>query len=688
MRTAIVTSLFLLTLNLTSHCSSVSTAKTDNTRAAEPATADGLSAAAGHINQSLPSTADADTVPRDTQLTKQPSAHSKPANPLTQPGLFDPARHIGTNEIKPGMAGYGLTVFSGTKPERFTVKVVSVIHNHEPGRDAIIIRCVDNEQFAMARGVQGVSGSPVYFNNRLAGAMAFGWAYSQEPLYGVTPIREMLGVRQASRPVGQRRGNIDASSALLSRVTYHDLMRDNLLTPEQINRLITRTGLGGPVDHSPSGLTTLPMPLLLAGRSQAALRQAERHIPGLNLSIGMPATGATTAQGVPTTAASAGTSHSPLKLEPGGTLAIPLISGDINGAILGTVTDVIDNQVYAFGHGWNGEGATNWPMATGQVYTFVGRVNISFKLGSALDIVGSLLADEAPAVYGELGDIPSLIPVTVSTRWPDTGFDETISAEIARDELLDPTLATLVVINSVLRRGGLPREHTIDYRFNMTFDGLDPIEFANRSSAESVGDIIADLFDPLTLLLSNPWRRVHLSGLHADLTVQHENHISIIESAHLSHHTLRPGDTLTAHVVLRPLRGNPVSRNIELELPDNLPDGVYKIDIGSVDTYRRLLSTSQPHLYRAYAADDVRRIMQERLSLARDRLYISMALPRSGLALADRALPDLPASKAALLADQSRQIAATPFKPVISNSIPANSVVRGSETFEITVRRP
>ena len=113
----------------------------------------------------------------------------------TAENKIDTDRYIDISKIHTGMRGDGLTVFQGTQVERFDVEVVSVMKNYMPKRNAILIRCLD-ERFIKSRGVEGVSGSPVYFEGKLAGAMAFGWSFSEEPLYGVTPIDEMLAVRR------------------------------------------------------------------------------------------------------------------------------------------------------------------------------------------------------------------------------------------------------------------------------------------------------------------------------------------------------------------------------------------------------------------------------------------------------------------------------------------------------------
>ena len=130
----------------------------------------------------------------EPQAIQTPDSQSSPAVLEARSDTdFDPRLHIDVDQLKPGMQGYGLTVFQGIEPERFELEIVSILHTFDVKRKAILIRCLD-ERFTLAKVVAGVSGSPVFFNDKLAGAMAFAWAYNEEPLYGVTPIREMLDV--------------------------------------------------------------------------------------------------------------------------------------------------------------------------------------------------------------------------------------------------------------------------------------------------------------------------------------------------------------------------------------------------------------------------------------------------------------------------------------------------------------
>jgi len=591
---------------------------------------------------------------------------------------FDRQRYIDIDQIEAGMRGYGLTVFQGVSPERFEIVVVSVIRNTNqtgPKRGAILIRCKD-KRFDLARGVQGVSGSPVFFDGRMAGAMAFGWKNGEEPLYGVTPIREMLEVGHTGE-VGER-GTEGAAKFSFDPSLYRRLMRDVLLEPDQTQKLVrewspTRERVrDGEIS---TGLTALPLALTVSGINEQTAVRLRKWIP--SLSANMAATSADIAEKW----------AGKIKIEPGGTLTIPQIVGDFNFAVLGTVTEVVGDRVYGFGHSWNANGATSWPMGTGYVHTFVNLKTMSFKLGQMVELVGTIQADEAAAVYGRVGTKPPMVPAAIEVEWPYLDRLENFKVRLARDQRRDPFLATVAGINAILYRGGLPWDHTIRYQVEMRFEEIPPLSFSNISSQSDVFDIIDDLMVPLGLILNNPWKEVTLTGMEMKAAISDKACVARIKSAQLNQRIFQPGQTVIAALVLQPLRRPTFGVQVCLPLPSDLPPGKYKINLGSYLNYRRALQDAQPHRYIAYDADDVQRILQERLSLSRNGLYITMSLPQKGLAIERNELPYLPGSKSMLLNDKSRKADVTQFRPLLSNKIDTDYVIVGKQLFDIEVRQ-
>ena len=590
---------------------------------------------------------------------------------------FDPSRHIDVSEIKPGMHGYGLTVFKGTAIERFEVEVLSIAKNFQPKRDAILIMC-DDERFTVAKGVQGVSGSPVFFDDRLAGAMAFGWAFGEEPLYGVTLIRQMLAVQTTGqRHKSEQQEDTARSSLVLDRGTYEDLMGEALLNPEQLQTIARRSGLARRSWSDAAGpMRLLPVTIPVGGLQRSALEALETKLGPLAFETGLAGSGV----GALITGARP-------KLERGSALTIPLMAGDVNGAVLGTVTEVVGDQVYGFGHSWNGNGGSQWPMGTGWIHTFVNRKSISFKLGQMVDVVGTIWADETAAVYGQVGDLPNMIPVDVKVRWDYLDQQETFHSDIADDQGISAILGTLVTINSAAYRGEMPLEHTLRYETTVEFDKVDTIAYANISSGMDVSDLLSDTLEPLLLVMMNPWEKVRLKRLEVSVTIENRDRLYVVKSAELGKRLYQPGETVVAEATLEPLREAAVRNSVSLTLPKDLEDGDYKITVGSFMDYRQGLQKAQPHLFRVFDAAGVQRALQKRLNIARNGLYMTMELPKRGVAIEDEALEKLPGTKAMLLTDKSRQKIISQFGPLLWSRLETDFVVAGKKTFAIKVQR-
>jgi hypothetical protein len=503
----------------------------------------------------------------------------------------------------------------------------------------------------------------------MAGAMAFGWPYSEEPIYGVTPIREMLEVKRHPEPPVAG----GARALALNREIYRNLMAPRLLERAELARLVRESGLAraDEAGTARTGLTPLPMSLGMGGVSPAAVDYLRDYL-GVNLTAG------------PGSAAAPGVSA---ELCPGGTVTIPLADGDINAAVLGTVTDVVGEKVYAFGHGWNAEGAAAWPMATGYVHTFISRNNMSFKLGHALEIVGSVRADEAAGIYGEIGPPPRMIPVEITVAWAQDGGEKTFHTRLAPDERLDGLLTAIVLVGGLMHKGGLPRDHTITYALDVDFEDLPSLSYQNISSDAGPMHLIEETLPTLTLLLNNPWRPVAMKRVRLQATIAARSSLAEFRSVQLDRRLYRPGETVQARAELETLRNGRHWVSLSLPLPDDLPDGAYQVNIGSSEQHRQQLQATQPHRYMAFCAADVQRILQERLSLARSDLYLSLALPGEGLALAEESLPDLPGSRTLLLNDPSRKTLTANFAPLAVAQVKTDFMLLGGETFSIEVRR-
>ena len=600
-------------------------------------------------------------------------------NPSGPKDNFDRIRYIDTSEIKRGMKGYGLTVFAGTEPERFDVEVISVVHNFMPKMDIILVRCLD-ERHRISNPVGGDSGSPVFFDNRLAGALAYGWFYSKEPLYGVTPIRHMLNVQETANLKMGAQATTSGRSHVFDRDVYRDLMRDELLTKEQIYQLVKASGLvRGSVQSTQNGWQMLPLSLTVGGFSPQAIEHLQDWIPGLALESGG---GGASSGGGGSRAAEK------IKLQRGSALTIPLVTGDMSMRVLGTATEVDGDKVFGFGHPFQAEGKATWPMGTGYIHKVVNKTDRSFKLGEAVDVIGMIEVDESAAVYGRIGKKAPMIPMEVKVRWPQQAQTEQFTMQLLQHELLDPALVASVILDALLMRGELPRENTVRYQMKMEFDGAESLEFKNSTSGPyGWNDMLSESLSVVALMLDNPWEKVKLAGVQVEMEVEAQETVGYIKSITLGQRRYRPGETVQAEFVVEQLRQKEKTLTVGMSLPEDLAPGKYKVTVGSESFYRRQIQQAQPHRNIAFKSSDIQRILQERLQIDRRGVYMSMILQRQGVALEDQQFEDLPGSKTMLLTDKSRGFTTTPFRPLVSASKITEYVITGGKIFEVDVRK-
>jgi len=574
----------------------------------------------------------------------------------------EPARYISVDEVRPGMEAYCLTVFKGTEVEKFSLEVVSVIHNFRPGLDAILVRGTD-ERFIQAGAVAGCSGSPVYIDGRLAGALAFAWTYSKEPIYGVTPIADMLRVG-TGKPYQTAWADQADIGVAIDLSTPVDLDR----AAEQFNAALTERADYG-------ALTAIPAPLIVSGLPAPAFEQLRAIAEPLGL---MPVAGGGT---------STEQSAEDTELSAGSTLVLPLVSGDIQMSVLGTVTEVVGDRVYGFGHYFLGYGPVDIPMATGRIHTVVSSMVRSFKLGSPGKIVGAVRADEATAIQGRLGAEAKTIPLTVRVDRYNDVRSRQYNCRVVDNRLLTPTLVPSVVSGAALMLGSLPPDHTIRYDVTIGIADDKPVSYSNISTGIGLAELTREVNGTLALLMNNPYRKVAVTSLDCYVRLIPKSVIAHIWSAELSDSTVKPGDQVDIDVVLESVLAEKKRYHYSLKVPEDLRLGKYDLTIVGWRGYYDFLRKNAPYRFTAQNLDSLIESIRNILGVRRDRLYCILSLPAGGIAVERAELPDLPATRALVLQDAKRTISAQPYRHWFEKSIRTGMVVADRKVMKITVER-
>lgn len=568
---------------------------------------------------------------------------------------IDKTKYIPLEEIQPGMDAHCLTVYQGVEPVKYNLKVVAVVKNIAPNRNAILVMGTDQD-FIHTGPVAGCSGSPVYINGRLAGALAFGWSFSKDPLYGVTPIDEMLAVGNS---------RYEANAAYSSAI---DFTKPVDLKASYQNLLNSKSNSSQPMGISP---LACPVTTNLPQSSFTDFSDIFEYSGLMPVAAG----------------SSSGQSEYPdLTMKPGGILALPLVYGDIDLSAIGTITEVIDNKVYAFGHSLLGQGPVELPMATGSVHAVVANLIRSFKYGQSLEIKGSLYADEATAVVGTIGKKAPAIPMIIKVERFNDEKIRTYNAHIAVHNSLTPALLSTCLSGTATMLGDLPNENSIKYKTRIGIKGYDPVVIENFSSTDDLQSYISDSIGAVNLVMNNPYDRPEITSLDFEIKILPQNLVSHIWNFEVSQTSVKPGDIIYAKITIEEyLSSSLKTYKTEIKIPEDTEPGDYILTAGGADSYKMFLSQFAPFKFMPENMPSLVKVINQIANIKRNSLYVTLALPASGIAIENSQLPQLPVTKSLLLKNDKRAMTVMPQIDWIEKTMPLDTLVLDSKDIRITV---
>ena len=304
-------------------------------------------------------------------------------------------------DIRKGMRAVAYTVFEGSEPKPFELEVLGVLEGfNSPKQNAIIVKLMgpDTDRTGV---FAGMSGSPVYIDGKLVGAIAFAYQFSKESIGGVTPIQDMVSI--FDQKAGETKAIDQPRAISFSEISFNNKSRDfaDFVNPP-------KSGATNVAGVSASVLKPIATPLAITGVAPDVI---ERFAPQFQTMGLLPVAGA--AGAVPITELSKTDGNT---LKPGSTIVVPLVRGDYSLAAAGTVTHRDGNKIYAFGHPFLSVGVTEWPMNEGEVVTVIPSVANSFKLAKPTAMVGTMRGDRSTGIFGELGVAPYMIPVEINLK--------------------------------------------------------------------------------------------------------------------------------------------------------------------------------------------------------------------------------------------------------------------------------
>src|SRR5256714_4102518 len=484
------------------------------------------------------------------------------------------AKLMPVSDVKPGMKGYGMSVFQGNKPERFEVEILGTLEGFQNPRQSIIIARLSGPLVDRTSVFAGMSGSPVYIDGKLVGAVAYAFPFEKEPIAGIQPISNMIQVIEEGRKEEPR----SSSSPLSFNTLVSQAARLNLpggMTELSGAQVGPRAASSSPQLASFVGHTIVPIatPVTFSGFSQTALDAFGEDLKQLGI---QPMAGIGGASSLtPMTPANENT------LAPGTSVSVQLVRGDFTIDASGTVTYRDGDKIYAFGHPWLSLGRTSWPMAESSVVTVVPNVNNSFKLAAGGNLVGSINQDRSTGVFGQLGDAPRMIPVklTVHTSRNKT---ETYNFEMISDSLLTPVLARISFFSAITATERQIGNQTIMLKGRIALKGQPDILIDNSFSSANGTALFAvnDIARPLAMLYNSGFDALDVRGIQAEVTSIDNRSNGALTRLWIDKNEVQRGESVEIQLFARHDNGSEFVERIPLQIPADAPIGPLVIMVG------------------------------------------------------------------------------------------------------------
>jgi hypothetical protein len=412
-------------------------------------------------------------------------------------------------ELRPGMKGHGYTVFQGSKPERFEVEVLGLLDGMPNPKQCIVIARLSGPQVDRTSVFAGMSGSPVYIDGKLLGAVAYAFPFSKEPIAGITPIKYMIEVFESGGEDAPRPAPRASFNTLIGRAAESPAAQLPPLITGQVgaaaaaNAAIlpyvgqTIAPIATPVTFS--GVPQWVVDMFAADLKKVGIQPIAGVGGGSNLGPLVPSTETT--------------------LTPGSSVSVQLVRGDFTIDAAGTVTHRDGDRIYAFGHPFLSSGRTSWPMAESSVVTVVPSVNNSFKLAAGGNLVGSVSQDRSTGVFGQLGSKPRMIPARVKVHTSRNKTEE-YNFEIVSDSFLTPLLMKITMFSAISATERQIGEQTIKVSGRISVNGQPDIVLDNSFSLPSGAALLTvnAVAQPLAALFNSGFDALDLRGIEVDVT--------------------------------------------------------------------------------------------------------------------------------------------------------------------------
>ena len=588
------------------------------------------------------------------------------------------ARLFPLEDVRPGMKAVGWTVFSGTEPEEFGVEILGVLPGFPGPRQSAIIGRLTGEKATKTGVFAGMSGSPVYIDGRLIGAVAFSFPFSKEPIAGITPIKQMIDIfeRGSEAPTRGVREPRSVSFTQLAATEWKPSLPKPAVTGAP---LVAQVASGSPlVPLMGQQFQPIATPIVFGGISQESLAL---FTPQLLSSGLLPVSGVGGAAAITPLAPA-----NDKTLAPGTSVSVQLVRGDYSIAASGTVTFRDGQRIYAFGHPFLSLGVADMPMTESSVLTVVPNANNSFKLAVPSRMVGSISQDRSSGIYGQLGQAAKMIPVKINLH---TSRDRTevFTYEVASDTFLTPLLLNLTIFNTITSSERGLGDQTLSVRGQINVKGQPTIEIDRRISASANAPLLAAgaVAVPVSTLMTSGFEGVELGGVTLDISSTDAKYAASLERIAIDRTETRRGDTVEIQAYVRTDSGKQFVQRIPVQIPLDVPLGQLLVFVGDGGVLQ------EGSAAKAFVPQDLGQLV-DAINKAKksDRLYVKLFRITSGAVIGTSELPNLPPSVIATLNSDRTSGGYTPtvLSPIYEKELPpADFVIAGQQLIGIDVVR-
>ena len=577
------------------------------------------------------------------------------------------AAFLPLSEVKPGMKGRGKSVFEGTAIEEFEVEILGVLENVQPKRNVILAR-LRGRGLESTGLVSGMSGSPVYVDGKIVGAVAFGFSFAKEAIAGITPIEEMLAIdrgpgvpRTAAAAVPIQS---DISLEQLSAI-YRDLHSAPKETPDPAQTIVP-----------------ISLPLVFSGFSPRAFDNAREFFGTVGFQAVRGGTGGQLRPGPPPSTPS---------LQEGDAVGLQLLGGDLDISAVGTVTHVDGSRVLAFGHPLYNLGAVDYAMTQASVITVMPSLDNSFKLAATGPVIGRFTQDRTSGASGELGVMPKLIPLNINLQ-TGPATRKAFQLKLVSDKFLTPALINIAVSSLITGEERNYGDISLEFDAEIFLDHggpsvrLEDLFSGNFNSAPvSLSGLMAAVVYYLT---NNEFKDVGIYRIDLNVRSVEEARFGVLEKVLLDKYEVSPGEPIQIQVAYRTHRQESKLEEVTVRAPA-LPAGTeFQIIVGDAASMQQIERTQ--YRIQEFTPRSLSQLIRILGNLRKNnRIYFKIMAPKPGLFLKGEEMPNLPPSLKAMFA--SPRAAASSATELTRSTLseyqlPVPYVFRGGVTIPVRIR--